>query len=33
MSPYSAGRYDAELWQAYVKANKVHFGAGKWPLP
>jgi hypothetical protein len=23
MSPYSAGRYDSELWQAYVKANKV----------
>jgi hypothetical protein len=23
MSPFSAGRFDAELWQAYVKANKV----------
>jgi hypothetical protein len=23
MSPISQGRYDQELWQAYVKANKV----------
>jgi hypothetical protein len=23
MSPISLGRYDQELWQAYVKANKV----------
>lgn len=23
MSPYSAGRFDSELWQAYVKANKA----------
>ncbi len=26
MSPSSAGRYNAELWQAYVKANKVGGG-------
>jgi hypothetical protein len=23
MSPSSAGRFNSELWQAYVKANKV----------
>ena len=30
LSPYSLGRFDAELWQAYVKANKwcVRTGMG-----
>ncbi len=23
VSPSSSGRFDSELWQAYVKANKV----------
>lgn len=27
MSPSSAGRFNSELWQAYVKANKVWEGA------
>ena len=27
MSPESSGRFDQEMWQAYVKANKVRRGA------
>ena len=26
VSPSSTGRFNSELWQAYVKANKVHRG-------
>ena len=26
LSPLSSGRFQAELWQAYIKANKVQLG-------
>ena len=30
ISPYSLGRFDPDLWQAYVRANMVRVGGGLW---